>query len=47
MDINAAGGGKAGLSREKIEAALGMKESRVVFQKWRWTAIAVTLGLIS
>jgi alkylhydroperoxidase family enzyme len=27
MDINAAVGGKAGLSREKMEAALGMKES--------------------
>ncbi len=27
MDVNAAVGGKAGLSREKIEAALGMKES--------------------
>src|SRR5262247_3910629 len=27
MDINAAGGGKAGLSQEQIEAALGMRES--------------------
>src|SRR5215475_14169258 len=27
MDINAAVGGKAGLSREKIDAALGVKES--------------------
>src|SRR4029434_3264526 len=27
MDINAAVGGKAGLSREKIEAALGIRES--------------------
>lgn len=27
MDINAAVGGKAGLDREKIEAALGIKES--------------------
>lgn len=27
MDINAAGGGKAGLTREQIEAALGLTES--------------------
>lgn len=27
MDINAAVGGKSGLSREKIEASLGIKES--------------------
>jgi hypothetical protein len=27
MDINAAGGGKAGLSRPKIEAALGIRDS--------------------
>ena len=28
MDINAAVGGKAGLSREQIEAALGLQDSR-------------------
>src|SRR5215471_20485696 len=35
MDINAAVGGKAGLSREKIEAALGIKESRTLSERER------------
>ena len=35
MDINAAGGGKAGLSREQIEAAIGMKESSHLSQRER------------
>jgi alkylhydroperoxidase family enzyme len=35
MDINAAVGGRAGLSREKIEAALGMKESSNLSERER------------
>ena len=35
MDINAAVGGKAGLSREQIEAALGMKESSTLSERER------------
>jgi alkylhydroperoxidase family enzyme len=35
MDINAAGGGKAGLSREQIEAALGMKASSHLSERER------------
>jgi alkylhydroperoxidase family enzyme len=35
MDINAAVGGKAGLSREKIEAALGIKESGTLSERER------------
>src|SRR5215470_11516139 len=35
MDINAAVGGKAGLSREQIEAALGIKESRTLSERER------------
>src|SRR5215475_2874383 len=35
MDINAAVGGKAGLSREQIEAALGMKESSNLSERKR------------
>ena len=35
MDINAAVGGKAGLSREQIEAALGMKESSNLSERER------------
>jgi alkylhydroperoxidase family enzyme len=35
MDINAAVGGKAGLSREKIEAALGIKESSNLSERER------------
>ena len=35
MDINAAVGGKAGLSREKIEAALGVEPSGVLSERER------------
>jgi alkylhydroperoxidase family enzyme len=35
MDINAAVGGKVGLGREKIEAALGMKESSNLSERER------------
>ena len=35
MDINAAVGGKAGFSREKIEAALGIKESSTLAERER------------
>ncbi len=35
MDINAAVGGKAGLSREQIEAALGTKESGTLSERER------------
>jgi alkylhydroperoxidase family enzyme len=35
MDINAAVGGKAGLSREKIEAALGIRESSNLSERER------------
>jgi alkylhydroperoxidase family enzyme len=35
MDINAAVGGKAGLSREKIEAALGIRESAALSERER------------
>jgi alkylhydroperoxidase family enzyme len=35
MDINAAGGGKAGLSREKIEAALGIRDSSALSERER------------
>ena|SRR5262245_30859432 len=35
MDINAAVGGKAGLSPEKIEAALRLKESRTLSERER------------
>src|SRR5947207_13407985 len=35
MDINAAGGGKAGLSRAKIEAALGINESSDLSERER------------
>ena len=35
MDINAAVGGKAGLSREQIEAALGMRESSTLSERER------------
>ena len=35
MDIHAAGGGKAGLGRAKIEAALGMNESTDLSERER------------
>lgn len=35
MDINAAVGGKAGLSQEKIEAALGVREGRNLSERER------------
>lgn len=35
MDINAAVGGKAGLSREKIEAALGVREVDALSERER------------
>ena len=35
MDINAAVGGKAGFSREKIEAALSIKESSTLAERER------------
>jgi alkylhydroperoxidase family enzyme len=35
MDINAAGGGKAGLARAKIEAALGMNASNDLSERER------------
>ena len=35
MDINAAVGGKAGLSQETIEAALGLRESRDLSERER------------
>jgi alkylhydroperoxidase family enzyme len=35
MDVNAAVGGKAGLSREQIEAALGMTESSHLSERER------------
>jgi hypothetical protein len=35
MDSNAAGGGKAGLSREKIEAALGIKATTELSERER------------
>ena len=35
MDINAAVGGKAGLSREQMEAALGMEESSHLSERER------------
>jgi alkylhydroperoxidase family enzyme len=35
MDINAAVGGKAGLSREKIDAALGIRESNELSDRER------------
>jgi alkylhydroperoxidase family enzyme len=35
MDANAAVGGKAGLSREKIEAALGIKEADTLSERER------------
>src|SRR5262252_7322875 len=35
MDINAAGGGKAGLSQEQIEAALGMRAASNLSERER------------
>jgi alkylhydroperoxidase family enzyme len=35
MDINAAVGGKAGLSREKIDAALGLRDSSSLSERER------------
>src|SRR5579871_180117 len=35
MDSNAAGGGKAGLSQEKIEAALGIREAAALSERER------------
>jgi hypothetical protein len=44
MDINAAVGGKAGLARAKIEAALGMNESNDLEDPSEWSVCVSVLG---